>query len=40
MKVDETPADDASSVDTPTEEVKEEGLGEETEKASKEKPEN
>ena len=35
VKVEEAPAEEAAS-----EEVKEEGLGEETEKASKEKPEN
>ena len=40
VKEEEAPAEEAASEDTPTEEVKEEGLGEETEKASKEKPEN
>ena len=36
----EAPADEVKVEETPVEEVKEEGLGEETEKASKEKPEN
>ena len=39
-KKEAAPPKEAASEDTPAEEVKEEGLGEETEKASKEKPEN